>query len=146
MFVCGWKIVNFPVTFPFSKQQNTTVYIANKQTTKALAESRAMLTLTTLSLLTVANMRSLERPLGPYPPNIATWFEETLVNEKWTRGGGMSPVMVGTVHWTIKWRNTTRGKETMHALTHEMKTAINTNYCHFHLNQGTPVTYAYMYI
>ena len=44
------------------------MYIANKQTSNALVEFRAMLTLTTLSLLTVAILRSLERPLGPIPP------------------------------------------------------------------------------
>ena len=60
-----------------------------------------------------------ETPPGPCPPNSTAFSVEIGVNENPDRGGGMSPVMVGTVHSAIKQGNTTHGIETMHVIPEE---------------------------
>ena len=60
-----------------------------------------------------------ENPPGLYPPNSTAFSVEICVSEKSLRGGGMSPVMVGTVHSSIKQGNTTHGTETMHVIPEE---------------------------
>ena len=76
-----------------------------------------LITLTTLSLLTVASLRSeLVPDPGLYPPNRAACLLEIFVNEKSAIGGGISPVRVGKVQSAMEQRNTTCTMEMKHVL------------------------------
>ena len=106
-----------------------------------------LITLTTLSLLTVASLRSdCHKDSGSHPPNRAACLLEIFVNEKSAKGGGMSPVTVGKVQSAMEQGNTTCAMKIKHVLPIQYK-ITNTNHClNWHRKQGSTSCKSYSYI